>query len=110
MSHEYDDPVTRSAVDTAVDLALQLHSVRKQVPFEVLVREAVDAAFCLCVTGAADASVGGRSPVHEGLITEVKRRARTELATQVPLPQHDPVELASGDSFPASDPPAWIWR
>lgn len=112
MPYEYDDPVTQFAIDTAVDLAIGPRGQGTLVPFEERVKRAVRVAFCFCVTDAADASAGGTSPVHEGVVAEVTRlaRIRMELAAQSPAPEPDPVEVASADSFPASDPPAWIWR
>ncbi len=62
MPHEYDDPITRLAIDTAVDLAIWLYHEHRFAPFEDLVMEAVDATFCLCVTGAADARYGSYVP------------------------------------------------
>jgi len=98
MSHEYDDPVTALAIGTAVSMALRLLAQRRAVPLDEIAREAVDAAFCHCVTRAVDASIGHTSPVHEGLIAEITRLVRAAADY--------PVDTAFEQSFPASDPPA----
>ena len=111
MTHEYDDAITNGAIEGAVRLAVSLRSQRQSASPGELATEAVDATFCTCVTSAADACVPGGSPTHAGLIAEVTRLAQPlDIGSDKISVPSDPIDLASEDSFPASDPPAWIWR
>jgi hypothetical protein len=112
MQHEHDDhPVTNAAIEAMVSLTVQLRSRRQSVPIEELATEVVDATFPTCVTGSADPNAPERAPAHAALIAEVGQRAHTGITVSTTMAESgNAVDVASEQSFSASDPPAWIWR
>ena len=111
MPREYDDPIYAEVIDAAIALVLERQAQRPFVPLETLADEAVTTVFCTCVTTAADAVATNLAPVHAGLIAEVRRQVEQQGKSRVTIREaDDSVDRASKDSFPASDPPGWIWQ
>lgn len=106
MSHEYGDALTARQFDLAVRLTLRLAGADPADGLRGLAEHVVEELFCSCVTGAEDMAEGHRSAIHSVVVEEVVRQAQVVRARG----GMDEVELASEQSFPSSDPPAWIWR
>jgi len=106
MATRYQDAITDDRLDAAAHKLTEARARDPDAAIMDLAIEIVRDMFCFCVSDEPDARPGHPGSIHEAVAAEIiARAARADAARDADRR----IDAASADSFPASDPPSWIY-